>query len=129
MSNSWASTKVPAATIVAAWISADAGVGPSIASGSQSWNGTMPDLPSTPMTSSTMAAVRRVAFGASARSSVRAVRGGPRLEHLRVCRRAGARGEDHHPEHEADVGEPGDQERLERGRRADSLRLQWPMSR
>ena len=34
-----ASTTVPAATIVAAWMSALAGVGPSMASASQSWNG------------------------------------------------------------------------------------------
>ena len=30
---------MPAATIVAAWMRADAGVGPSMASGSQSWKG------------------------------------------------------------------------------------------
>ena len=39
---------MPAATIVAAWISAEAGVGPSMASGSQSWNGSWADLPATP---------------------------------------------------------------------------------
>src|SRR5580765_3028527 len=58
--NSWARTKVPAATMVAAWMSAEAGVGPSIASGSQSWNGIWADLPSTPMTSSTSARLSRV---------------------------------------------------------------------
>ena len=45
-----ASTTVPAATMVAAWMRALAGVGPSIASASQSWNGTWADLPRTPMT-------------------------------------------------------------------------------
>src|SRR5690606_187977 len=54
---SWARTTVPAATIVAAWMSADAGVGPSMASGSQSWNGSCADLPATPRTTRTMATV------------------------------------------------------------------------
>src|SRR5258708_34684619 len=38
----------PAATIVAAWISALTGVGPSIAGGSQTCNGTCADLPIAP---------------------------------------------------------------------------------
>ena len=38
----------PAATIVAAWMSAETGVGPSIASGSQTCNGTCALLPTAP---------------------------------------------------------------------------------
>src|SRR2546429_9498886 len=38
----------PAATIVAAWISALTGVGPSIAGGNQTWSGTCADLPIAP---------------------------------------------------------------------------------
>src|SRR6266581_7278638 len=38
----------PAVTMVAAWISADTGVGPSIASGSQTYNGNCADLPAAP---------------------------------------------------------------------------------
>src|SRR6185503_14255985 len=38
----------PAVTIVAAWISAETGVGPAIASGSQTYNGICADLPATP---------------------------------------------------------------------------------
>src|SRR5574340_1261043 len=38
----------PAVTIVAAWISADTGVGPAIASGSQTYSGICADLPVTP---------------------------------------------------------------------------------
>jgi len=38
----------PAATIVAAWINAETGVGPSIASGNQTWNGNCADLPQAP---------------------------------------------------------------------------------
>ena len=59
-----ASTTVPAATIVAAWMSALAGVGPSMASASQSWNGICADLPSTPMTTSVRNTARRVPSGA-----------------------------------------------------------------
>ena len=40
--------KTPAVTIVAAWISALTGVGPSIASGSQVWSGSCADLPIAP---------------------------------------------------------------------------------
>jgi hypothetical protein len=42
----------PAVTIVAAWISADTGVGPSIASGSHVCSGSCADLPQAPMKSS-----------------------------------------------------------------------------
>ena len=41
--------KIPAVTIVAAWISAEIGVGPSIESGSHTCSGTWADLPMAPM--------------------------------------------------------------------------------
>src|SRR6056297_3910568 len=44
-----ATMKMPAVTIVAAWISAEIGVGPSIESGSQTCSGTWADLPIAPM--------------------------------------------------------------------------------
>src|SRR5262252_8006450 len=40
--------ETPALTIVAAWISAETGVGPSIASGSQTWSGNWALLPTAP---------------------------------------------------------------------------------
>src|SRR5580658_9832247 len=43
-----ATMKMPAVTMVAAWISAEIGVGPSIESGSQVCNGTCADLPMAP---------------------------------------------------------------------------------
>src|SRR5579864_2134670 len=46
--NTRAIRNTPAATIVAAWINALTGVGPSIASGSQTCSGTWPDLPAAP---------------------------------------------------------------------------------
>src|SRR5258706_14403204 len=54
--NSRATTYAPAATIVAAWISALTGAGPAIASGSQLCNGNCADLPTTPASSSRVAA-------------------------------------------------------------------------
>ncbi len=48
-----ASRNTPAVTMVAAWISAETGVGPSIASGSQVWKNSCADLPIAPMNSST----------------------------------------------------------------------------
>src|SRR5499433_3922295 len=44
-----ATMKMPAVTMVAAWISAEIGVGPSIESGSQVCNGTCADLPMAPI--------------------------------------------------------------------------------
>lgn len=41
--------KMPAVTMVAAWISAEMGVGPSIESGSQTCSGNWADLPMAPM--------------------------------------------------------------------------------
>src|SRR5438067_1191971 len=43
-----ATMKMPAVTIVAAWINAEIGVGPSIESGSHTCNGTCADLPIAP---------------------------------------------------------------------------------
>src|SRR5205807_5702394 len=47
----------PAVTMVAAWISADTGVGPSIASSSQDCSGTCADFPHAPSRSSSPSAV------------------------------------------------------------------------
>src|ERR1700685_464718 len=44
-----ATMKIPAVTMVAAWISAEIGVGPSIESGSQMCSGTCADFPIAPM--------------------------------------------------------------------------------
>src|SRR3954468_22442870 len=44
-----ATMKMPAVTMVAAWINAEIGVGPSIESGSHTCSGTCADLPMAPM--------------------------------------------------------------------------------
>src|SRR3954452_5810567 len=57
----------PALTIVAAWISADTGVGLSIASGSQTWSGNWALLPMAPANTSRATiqiGIARAAFGA-----------------------------------------------------------------
>src|SRR4030088_784558 len=46
-----ATMKMPAVTIVAAWINAEIGVGPSIESGSHTCNGNCADLPIAPINS------------------------------------------------------------------------------
>src|SRR6266508_2262301 len=47
-------TYTPAATIVAAWISAETGVGPAIASGSHTYRGNWADFPIAPPNSSSV---------------------------------------------------------------------------
>ena len=46
-----ATMKMPAVTMVAAWISAEMGVGPSMESGNQTCSGNWADLPMAPMNS------------------------------------------------------------------------------
>src|SRR5215213_11907356 len=60
----------PAVTMVAAWMSADTGVGPSIASPSQDCNGTWADLPHAASNSSSPMAVNVPSprFGAAAKT-------------------------------------------------------------
>ncbi len=48
----------PAVTMVAAWMSAETGVGPSMASGSQTYKGSWADLPQAPTNNKRAAAVR-----------------------------------------------------------------------
>ena len=49
----------PAVTMVAAWISADTGVGPAIASGNHTYSGSWADLPTAPTNSSSAMPVAR----------------------------------------------------------------------
>ncbi len=64
-----ATMKMPAVTIVAAWIRAEIGVGPSIESGSQTCSGTWADLPIAP-TNSRMQASVITDQGVSPRTSI-----------------------------------------------------------
>ena len=60
--------KTPAVTMVAAWISAETGVGPSIASGSQVCRNSCADLPIAPMNSKTP--IRLAAFQSAHRKRI-----------------------------------------------------------
>ena len=55
-----ATMKMPAVTIVAAWISAEIGVGPSIESGSHTCSGNCADLPIAPMNRQMQAGVSSI---------------------------------------------------------------------
>jgi hypothetical protein len=55
-----ATMKIPAVTMVAAWISAEIGVGPSIESGSQTCSGNCADLPIAPMNRQMQATVSSI---------------------------------------------------------------------
>ena len=57
-------------TIVAAWISALTGVGPSMASGSQVWSGSWADLANAPTRISRQAATSVPSFGRKTSSAV-----------------------------------------------------------
>ena len=95
----------PATTMVAAWISADTGVGPAMASGSQVCSGNWPLLPMMPMN-------RQIA---PARSSPWSAFG---LERVLVdavdAEGAGGEERDDDADHQADVAGAGGEERLER---------------
>src|ERR1700678_2023278 len=54
----------PAATMVAAWMRAETGVGPSMASGSQTWRGNWADLPTAPQKMRMVATARKPGFAA-----------------------------------------------------------------
>ena len=64
----------PATTIVAAWMSAETGVGPSMASGSHIWRGNMADLPAPPMNMRTRAVGRMREPVAAARDASQVVK-------------------------------------------------------
>src|SRR6478735_12226680 len=72
----------PAVTIVAAWMSADTGVGPSIASPSQDCNGTCADLPQAASSSASPIAVSTPSLAASARVNTSANSIEPNVENM-----------------------------------------------
>ena len=67
-----ATMKMPAVTIVAAWIRAETGVGPSIASGNQTKSGTCADFPTAPVKRSSAMAVTVPALSVPTRSKTSA---------------------------------------------------------
>ena len=78
---------MPALTIVAAWIRADTGVGPSIASGSQTWSGNWALLPIAPANSSSEMIVIVVASSSPIRSMTSRMSSVPRLTKISMIPR------------------------------------------
>ena len=91
--------------MVAAWISADTGVGPSIASGSQVCSGNWADLPTTPASRS-----RAAASTVPARQPVGAAASTSGIEVVPVAASSRTTAEQH-----AEVADPGHEEGLDRG--------------
>ncbi len=77
-----ATMKMPAVTMVAAWISAEIGVGPSIESGSHTCSGNCADLPIAPTKSPMQMAVRTDPCGSPPTWSVAAPSAGAPLNTL-----------------------------------------------
>ena len=101
----------PAVTIVAAWISALTGVGPSIASGSQVCSGICADFANAPTSSSRQPATRSP-LSALRRTRLRSAA----WKVLQEVERAGVLEDEEGPEHEPDVADDVDHERLDAGR-------------
>ena len=99
--------------MVAAWMRAETGVGPSIASGSQVCSRNCADLPIAPMNSSRQAMRQRVPVDAPQMDGLarHARRGG---EDLLEADRAGQREQQEDAEREAEVADPVDDEGLDR---------------
>ena len=101
----------PAATMVAAWIRADTGVGPAIASGSHTCNGNCADLPTVPPNNRIAAIDTNSADTPGPSIALRERRG---------CRGREPGGRDQHDdaEHERHVADPRRDECLDRGVRS-----------
>ncbi len=115
-----ATMKMPAVTMVAAWINAEIGVGPSIESGSHTCSGTCADLPMAPMNRQMQMKV--IAFTPSVpgrlKVCARDLRCGLERVHVVQRRAAELRGVVHDAgdaEHETEVADAVDQEGLEVG--------------
>ena len=111
-----ATMKMPAVTMVAAWISAEIGVGPSMESGSQTCSGICADLPMAPTNRQmqiTVSADQPVALEQHRRSWRRCA--GAAANASLVVERAGVVQHPGDAEHEAEVADPIDQEGLEAG--------------
>src|SRR5215475_7901954 len=105
-----ATMKIPAVTMVAAWISAEIGVGPSIESGSHTCSGNCALLPIAPM-KSPMQIAESSSHGAPGITSI--VCCARAREHRRVVQGPEIRQHQSYPEQEAEVADPVDEERLQ----------------
>ncbi len=105
----------PAVTMVAAWISAETGVGPSIASGSQVCSRNCADLPIAPMNRSRQIERQRVGLPAEEVDGLAGERRRLREDGVEVDR-AGHHEHGEDAEREAEIADTVDDERLDRRR-------------
>ena len=113
--DSRATMNTPAVTMVAAWISAETGVGPSMASGSQVCSRNCADLPIAPMNSSRQISVSASACQAEEMDGLAGERGRLREDGVEVDR-AGHHEHGEDAEREAEIADAVDDEGLDRGR-------------
>ena len=126
--DSRATMNTPAVTMVAAWMRAETGVGPSIASGSQVCSRNCADLPMAPMNSSRQVERQRVdsrppKIGWSCRP------GPARRRRSLEADRAGQPEDEEDAEREAEVADAVDDEGLDRRGVGRGLSYQKPISR
>ena len=114
--DSRATMNTPAVTMVAAWISAETGVGPSMASGSQVCSRNCADLPIAPMNSSRHSVVSDVDLVAEEAASSAPAMLGRRREHGVEADRAEDDEDAEDAEREAEIADAVDDEGLDGGR-------------
>src|SRR4029450_7936030 len=105
-----ATMKMPAVTIVAAWISAEIGVGPSIESGSQTWSGICALLPIAPTKRQMQMTLSSDHCGLPTRLAL-----GPAFEYSGVIERAEIRENQPDPQHEAEIADTVGEKRFQIG--------------
>jgi len=119
--------KTPADTIVAAWIIALTGVGPSMASGSQTCNGNWADLPTVPMNRSNpispAAESPRIGVGTLARYAA------PGGKDLTVGKRSGGAVDKSDTQKHEHIADPRRHECLDAASRAEGFAYQNPINR
>ena len=108
-----ATMKMPAVTIVAAWISAEIGVGPSIESGSQTCSGTCALLPIAPTNRQMQMTLASDHTTPPPRSSVAVASSGARSNTVGVVERPGGGEHEADAEQEAEVADAVREERLQ----------------
>ena len=114
--------------MVAAWISAETGVGPSIASGNQVCRPSCADLPIAPTNSSRQSVVRISTLMAGEDEGL-ADHGGRGGEHRVEIQRVEDEPDAEDAEREAEIADAVDDERLDRGGLAAGFVYQKPISR
>ena len=110
-----ATMNIPAVTMVAAWISAEMGVGPSMESGSQTCRGNWADFPIAPMKSRMHIRLATDQSAPGKDAQRRPLERGRQLEHFGVAQSAEVEQHRRHPEQKAEISDPVHEKRLQVG--------------